>query len=796
MKTAYNKVWRDLVRNKGRTLLVVLSIAVGVMAVGMIMASNTLMTRQLAVSNAAANPSHGRISLNGIIDEDTLFNLENLPGVVAADGRLGTGIQWKSGLEGAWEDGNLRALTDYENQKFDYIELRQGIWPSRDGVIVAYNQLEGFGVPGLGETLFLQVNDRTRAYQVVGIYRDPNVLVPPFEENPTFYITKDLFRDITGFDRFGQVRITTPAYSEAAVQAAADQIDRTLNRLGIEVSFVDPTDPADHWAQSIMDGVGLILAIMAVASLGLSTFLIVNTMNALMMQQVPQIGMMKTVGGLSRQITLIYLTGVAVYGLLALLVAVPTGAIAGDALTRWMLTFINVPPGPFELVQRSLVIQIVTGLLAPLLAGLYPVLRGVAIPVARAISSYGLGQGHYGARLIDRIVSRLRGLPRLATLALRNTFRRPVRVAMMQITLIVAGAVFMMVLTTQQSFNFTIDRIFEGFGFDVLLIFEQQQRIEEIESLARAHPDVAVAEMWIFDGGLATNPSDPSLGTLEVELRGVPRETRLFTPQLVAGRNLDPMDGHAVLFNQKLAAELGLGLGDTVVLEFNGFEDSNWTIVGLILDLGANAGQRSVYVHREVLNIELNQSGRARVLEIQGWADNLDLHKSIEESLTAEFEAEGMGVSYSITSLENKELANAQFSVLTTILLIMTVVIAAVGGIGLSGTLSINVIERTREIGVMRAVGASSTDIGRIFMGEGLFLGVISWALAIPLSALAGERFVLALGEIIDFPFEYMYSSRSVLIWLGIVVVLSLAASWLPSRRATRISVRESLAYE
>jgi len=232
------------------------------------------------------------------------------------------------------------------------------------------------------------------------------------------------------------------------------------------------------------------------------------------------------------------------------------------------------------------------------------------------------------------------------------------------------------------------------------------------------------------------------------------------------------------------------------MLEMSGFDDTTWTIVGLILDLGANAGQQSVYVHRDVLNSDMNRPGQASVLEIQGRADNLALHQLIERELTDQFEAEGLRIAYSTTSLENKELANAQFSVLTTVLLIMTVLIAAVGGFGLSGTLSINVLERTREIGVMRAVGASSADIGRIFMGEGLLLGTISWLLAIPLSAMAGEQFVLALGKIIDFPFEYMYSSRSILIWLAIVVLLSLGASWLPSRRATRISVRESLAYE
>ena len=799
MKTAFRKVWRDLWRNKGRTLLVVMSISAGVLAIGMIIASNTLMEKQLAASHAASIPSHGRISLTGLIDFDTLENLENLPGVVLADGRLAMGIQWRSSPNEPWREAMLRAMPDYENQKLDLIELYEGHWPGRDDVAVAFNQIDTFFVPGLDQPIYFKVNDRAREYPVEGVIRDPVGLAPPFDEVPSFYVSTDTFVNISGFEGYSQVRITVPEYSEAAVEEAADQMERSLRRLGIEVSYVFPTDPHDHWAQGTMDGVGLIMTIMAISSLALSTFLIINTMNALMMQQVPQIGMMKTVGGLSRQIMSIYLAGVAVYGLLALVIAVPAGALAGNAMASWLLAFINVPPDPFTLVWQSLLLQLLTGLMVPLLAGLVPVLRGVSIPVARAISSYGVGQGQYGFRLMDLLMTRVRSFPRMVLLALRNTFRRPSRVAMTQITLTFAGAIFMMVLSTQQSFRFTLDQIFDGLGFDVILIFEQEQRVDEIIALTETRPGIEHAEMWIFTSGIA-RPFEPKADAAydqkAIDVRGAPANSELYVPQIVAGRELHPQDGHAILFNQKIAGELGVGINDRVVLELPGYEDTTWTIVGLILDLGAQAGQQSVYVHMETLAEDMNMTGRARVVEVTGIDKSLAAQQQIEQDLTDFFESKGLRVSYSTTALENKELANAQFDVLATVLLMMTVLIAAVGGLGLSGTLSINVLERTREIGVMRAVGASSADIGRIFMGEGILLGLLSWLVAIPLSAAAGQQFVLALGQILDFPFDYRYSAQSIWLWFVIMFVISMTASWLPARRATRISVRESLAYE
>jgi putative ABC transport system permease protein len=86
--------------------------------------------------------------------------------------------------------------------------------------------------------------------------------------------------------------------------------------------------------------------------------------------------------------------------------------------------------------------------------------------------------------------------------------------------------------------------------------------------------------------------------------------------------------------------------------------------------------------------------------------------------------------------------------------------------------------------------------VGFVFVTEGLLLGIISWAQAVPISVVAGRYFVDAIGEVIDFPAVYHYSLAGVWTWLAIVAVLSLLASWLPARRATRISVRESLAYE
>ena len=794
MRTAYRKVVRDLWRNRGRTILVIVSIAVGVMAVGMIISSNGLIDRQMTRAQIASQPAHVVLYLNGLISDEEVRAISRLPEVEDAVGRADRGIRWKLSIEDEWDDASLIAIDDYDEQRLDVFELKAGSWPEADSVVLAASHVEPYALPDIGAELFLEINDRARPFNIAGILRDHHQAPPPFVNNAAFYVTRTSMKHILGEDRFDEIRLTVPEFSQKAAEEAAEVAEAKLERQGVFVNWTQIQEPDRHWAQDIMDGVGLILTIMAVASLFLSVILVVNTINALIAQQIPQIGIMKTVGGISRQISRLYLASVIVYGVLSLLLAVPLGAFGGSSLARWLLTLLNVPTAPFEFLSGTLLIQAAAGLAVPLVAALYPVLQGVAISVREALSVYGVGSGNYGKGLIDRSMGRVRGIPRLPILAVRNTFRRAGRVALTEIVLVTAGAIFMLVISTHFSFTNTIAEIWRGLGFDANMGFSKLQRIDEIEPLIAARPNVERVEMWVWSAANGLAPENSEVEEQRIFLRGIPRDTEMFTPNLVAGRNLDPGDGHALLLNQKLATEMELEVGDDIELDFGNNQVNSWTIVGLIFDLTGN--QASAYMHIDTLSQELNQIGRATAAQIRATDNSRSGQLELIEDLETYFKSIGNELVWANTAIEDQEQAESQFNILTTILMTMTVVMAIVGSIGLSGTLSINVIERRREIGVMRAVGASSFDVAMLFVGEGLMLGLLSWALAVPISIVLGRPFVTAIGTIIEFPAQYLLSPQGYWLWLMIVVVLSIVASWLPSRRATKISVNESLAYE
>jgi putative ABC transport system permease protein len=157
----------------------------------------------------------------------------------------------------------------------------------------------------------------------------------------------------------------------------------------------------------------------------------------------------------------------------------------------------------------------------------------------------------------------------------------------------------------------------------------------------------------------------------------------------------------------------------------------------------------------------------------------------------------GIEVSQSLTKDTLSSSWAGQFDFLVAFLMTMAAMTALIGGLGLAGMMSLNVLERTREIGVMRSIGASNAAVGSIVVTEGLIIGVISWALALPLSIPLSLIFNSMLGSMIfDTPLVFVFSLFGVISWLAVIVVVSVIASLLPAYRAIKMSIRETLAYE
>jgi putative ABC transport system permease protein len=787
----YRKVVRDLWGNKTRTGLVVLSTAIGLFAVGMVIGLSNLMTGRMTVEWQTRQSAHILLSLStGVLDDDTVAALAHTPGVYDIEPLVYATLRWKRPGESEWRNSNLIARRDYRRQQQDIVSLTAGDWPQDHTWAMERQTAAAFDL-SLSDEIIVKNDQVERRVKITGIVRDLSTEPPLFGGDATFFVTPQTLRDLAGLDGYNQLSIRLPQFDRNEAQTVADRLKERLKKIGVSINTPFIHDPQRHFFQDQLDAVILIMGVLGVLSLALSAFLVVNTINAVLAQQAPQIGIMKAVGATTGQVLRVYLMMAFIYGLFAVVLAVPLAGLAAFALARTLLDWMNISLSVFQIVPAAAVVQLIVGLLVPLLAALGPVLAGVRITVHEAMASYGLGVD-FGSGRLDKYLRKIRWLPRPAALSLRNTFRRTGRVALALGTLVVAGVMFMMVMSASNSLDRTLDRLFTTYSFDVIIQFDTLQRFDRAEPVARAVPDVVSSEMWmtqsvVFDLGGNRQRA--------VEFYALPPDSSLFQPVITAGRWLVTGDDRAMVVNEKIAQEEDLKVGDRVNVDLGVKGESTWEIVGLLVDI--NNRQRTVFVPRDALSRLLDKPGRGSILWIKTQEHTIAAQSEVEKQLRAAFEANALNVSSSTTAVANKAQFYSQFNVVIDLLLAMAVLAGIVGSLGLMGTQSINVLERSREIGVMRAIGASSRAIIGIFVLEGVTLGLLSAVIAIPVSYPASQPFSSLLGDLLfNLPLSFQYSVSGAFIWLVVISVLSGLASLWPAVRAARLSVRDSLAYE
>lgn len=792
------KIWYDLWENKGRTWRVVAIIAIGAFAIGAILGGKEFINLDVASTWHATNPATIGLIVEPAVGNTVIESLENLKEVDVVEGWFqDTTVQWRRTPTDPWQPATLVALDDYEEQTIRLVTLDKGRWPQRKLMGVQ----RGFEV-GAGDSFYLKIDDKIRQVEANGVLYNAAHPSAFLSAEPMFFTTSERFTQLTGEPNRSLILATIPDFSEVRVQAAADLLQQDLEKQNIEVKpamsapggFKTRTARPDQFTnQDALDSIFFILSIMAVAMLILGLFLVYNTINAIIAYQVSQIGMMKAVGARIHQILLIYFTLVLVYAFLALLIAVPMGTLAAHGLRTIMVKRVGMIPGPFAISQTAVVVQTAITLLAPPLVSLVPILGGARVTVREAISTYGVGRA---SGLLDHLLAKLQFIPRLVTLTISNTFANKKRVLFTQLSLVGAGVVFMMVMNTRTTLTYTFDdALLSIYQANVMLELKDEARINVIERIATRQREIKAVEVWgVAKGTARLKGAAASNEDNSITLRGIPVPAATYSPVIRAGRWLQPGDDYSVVLSNELAAEMGVDVGDWITIDIPTRRESHWHVVGLVFE---PVDQESAIVPRDTLLKEIGQVGRGTSIKVQTWAIDAATEAAVADQLRSRYESQGYEVLASNQDTAYRLVAerSRKMALLFIILTGMASMTAIVGAVALSGTLTINVLDRTREIGIMRAIGASAWAVAGQFIGEGLILAWLSWLLAIPLSIPVGRMVISTLARVMNIELIYQISFGGFLYWLFIVTILAVIASWFPAQKAAQTSVRESLAY-
>jgi putative ABC transport system permease protein len=798
------KVWHDLWHHKSRTLLAILSIAAGVFAIGAIFGMVDQLLSGMDAAHREVAPSHINIILRNYVTQEIVDDLKTIEGVTDIDPVNQITVRYKADPSDDWELGTL-VQRDYENQIYDLLILKDGDWPTEGRINVERLSGQYFDIE-LGQDVIFETNGEEQAIEVNGQIRHPFVQPPLFGGQAHF------FTDAAGLAEFGipegfygQLLVQVEDYSlEQSKEIAAD-IRSELGERGIGVVVTLYQDPDEHWGRMFVEGINAVMQVMAIVALALSVILVLNTMTALITQQTDQIGIIKAIGGRSSTLMRVYFVEVFILGLLALLIALPSSALFAFLMSQWFLNLFNIDYDVFVLSDSATTLQIGAALIAPLIAALQPILRGARLTVREAIDTYGLG-GDFGNTWFDQLIEKFASLflSSLFAVSLGNMFRRKGRLALTLFVLVTAGVMFLVIMSLISSTNLTLDNEQARRAYDVRIGFASNQPADTILPLIEAETDVTETELWYSRNATLLREGerlDDSAG-LGAQLIGIPPDSSMYRPVIIDGRWLEAGDEeNLIVISQETADKNDLQIGEMVNLDLGELGESSWEVIGTYrVVYGGGFVVEPIYGPiRAVEEVaDVTEEGTQVLIQANN-IETLSAATALAERLNDRLENNDIGLDFytSSVSLEERAYVDNQFTSVISTLLGLAMIVATVGAIGLTGALAISVVERTREIGVMRAIGARSGKIASLFLMEGSLQGLISWLLAIPLAYLLSQPLARLLGQrMLELDLDYAFNLPAVFIWLAVVMVFSFLASIWPARLAARARVRENLSYE
>jgi putative ABC transport system permease protein len=810
MRPRWRKVLHDLIDNKARTLLVVLSIAVGVFSIGVISGAYQIISNDMSVSYAANHPANVELRMANY-NTDVLTSIHNAQGIGEAEGRRVNNFRVRAQGSDQWVALDVVALESFSKNQVNLLAPVSGaVEAGKDEILLEKDALKKLNA-AVGENLILELSDGTlKELKLVGIVQDVSTGAGDFLAPPFAYIVMKTMPTLRQPELFNRAYVTVAEGQDdiANIREVGTALKDRLDKNGTAVSRTRFSETHKHPLADTVNAILGILLALGILIVFLSSSLIANTLSALLSQHLRHIGVIKLVGGRNKQVFAMYLTLIMAFGVLALLIAVPLGGQGAYGLALFIANKLRFNLLGYRIVPMALMIQVAVGLLVPLVAGLAPVISGSRITVLRALSGDLAGDENkpqagkpdrlpwfdYMLVRVTRILA-MRGIhiPRPFIISLRNTFRRRGRLMLTLFTLTMGGAIFIAVFNVRVTLHDYIGAIGSYFRADVTVDFDKTYRLSEIQNFGLQVDGVERVEAWQFIGTELLYPDGAVADNLN--MLAPPANSKLVNPIIVAGRWIRADDVRKFAVSEAILNFFpNLKPGDPIHLKIKGRTEV-WEVVGIFKFVGREGilAYTPFEYSSQVLNLT-NRSSSYRFVTTQHDRATQDL---MAERLDHFFRGAGFKVRQAESGLASLDTASESLDTLVVFLLIMAILTAIVGAMGLTGTMGMNVLERTREIGIMRAIGADDRAVMRTVIAEGFVIGAMSFGLAIILSI----PFTYLLSTIVSLavfetPIDVVFTYMGYAIWFGLILVLSVVASILPARNAARLTIREVLAYE
>jgi putative ABC transport system permease protein len=779
MRASTVKVFKDILHRKLRTTLTIVGIAIGILGLSAInIASNQIRSSFAFTSDLSAQPD---IQFFTAPTSASLVNLlQHQPNVQAVQAEGYVPTRWV--IPSGHISLNITGIEDFRHIQINKFELVEGNLPGANQILLESSD-KALASVHVRDQIEVSVRGSAQKLTVSGFARTRGRPSSGLLERALGYMNEGDLETL--FQKPGVNNFLFQLHNYDQRNATARQLAQVFEQqheqvLGIAVGHDDETS-------TLADGLFGTMRVLSIIAILLSIFLLLGTVTALVTEQLHIIGTMKTFGASRGKVMRHYLSIVLVYGIAGTLIGLVLGILGGYLLVSYFGNLLNLDIGGLDVPPLLIVESVAIGISVPLLAAALPVYFGTRITVREALSGYGLDGGGQRGEMWGRLFG-FPVIPQTIQLGIRSLLRKRTRAILTLITLTIAGAAFLAVQTTTYSFGTFLDQVFRAYHFDVLVSVPDpepyarlQQALSNVQGIGKVEPLIwsDVGTQW--GTGLLT---------------GVQPSTQLYQKQLVVGRWFTAGDQSAVIISQDAADRSGLGVGENI--SFHGVVSSaNWHIVGIVKDYnGIGPGSLGVLLApiAEVNAFRQLPQDFAQTVMVQSTDSSsvavIALATRIDSTLSSS------GVQANITTVQQQiQRDQNEFQILYALLYSVVVIVALVGAIGLFNTLAMSVLERRREIGILRSMGATGRKVAQVFWTEGMAQGIFSWLVALALGIPAAYGFVLLLGNIlVPVPFAFDMTN---LIWMFefIVIVVTIASAG-PAWGAARVKVAQTLRYE
>lgn len=777
----------DLTRRRARSVFSVLTLAFAVASISFF-AIPTLIDRAMQDEVSAGRLADVTIAMRPVeLSDDQISALADVPNVAAAEPRTSVDIRVLVGERRA--AARVIGVRDFDRQGVDLVRIESGGFPAagelladvQDANVGIYDGSAGDLVTVVvtdGDTTEFVVTGRGRSLPGGEQVQDENVIV--------FYAPASTVTELRGEAGYDELALRL---EDPSPDAAADTVEGVRQFLGSVPGFDGFSDlpavrePGDWPAKEDTAQFARLLGVITVLALLSAMVLISNTMSTLVAEQTREIGIMRAIGARRRQVAGIYLRTALVLGALGGLVGVVLGILLANLLARAFGTSFWAIDVGFGVDPVVLLVSVVVGLVAPPLAALPAIRRGQRVQLGDALEASGSALSGPGAA--DRILRHVGFLPRVVQIGLRNIGRRK-RLSLATTTMVALAVATLLAVLAMTSSATESTRMSWGDHLEDVQISTGGRALldEQTEREIRATPGVAEAEPVL--------KNEVELAGREAFVWGIDREP-LFRYRLTDGRwfSADEQQAgeHVAVIERNIAHVVGVEVGERITLT-TAAGDAEFEIVGIARNQQESG--TALYVPVTTARALLGQPDGASAYWVKLDSPDEEFVDRATSLLEDRLGALGYEVTSEIKYVAERDEINAN-SAVTTPIAVLGFLIVAMSMVGLANAITTNVLERTREIGILRSIGARARDIRRIFTTEGLALATAGWLLGIPLGYVLLRLILWLVWQIVDVRLPVVFPPRNILIALVGTMMLALLVLFWPVRRAVRLRPGDAL---